>query len=243
MELEFAEVDLAGRDTAVLACATLRDYIAAAQQSCGTSHPVVFLDSNLHVDPDLMRTYILEAINALPKSIETVLVAMGFCGGSWKDVACQRKLVLPRVDDCVSLVMTVCDEVCIDTKVKGHMYEFGTEYEGFSIGGIHDELVEQYGPEKGQMVFDMMFVGYSHVDIVDTGVYDCREAGFLENARRDAELIDGQLDFVEGSNIMLEKLVSGRWDDQFLVVEPGVTITQDMLFGQWRRKHRKREPK
>ena len=65
----------------------------------------------------------------------------------------------------------------------------------------------------------------------------------LENARRDAELIDGQLDFVEGSNIMLEKLVSGRWDDQFLIVEPGVTITQDMLFGQWRRKHRKREPK
>lgn len=39
-----------------------------------------------------------------------------------------------------------------------------------------------------------------------------------------------ELDFVAGSNILPEKLVSGKWDSQFLVVPPNANITQGVFF-------------
>ena len=38
------------------------------------------------------------------------------------------------------------------------------------------------------------------------------------------------LDYVQGSNLMLEKLVGGRWDRQFLVAEPGHLIRHGDFF-------------
>jgi len=43
--------------------------------------------------------------------------------------------------------------------------------------------------------------------------------------RKSADRIDVSLDYVEGSNRILEKLASGQWDEPFIVVEPGRTIT------------------
>ena len=33
--------------------------------------------------------------------------------------------------------------------------------------------------------------------------------------------------YVPGSNIILEKLVSGKWDDQFLIIEKGGVMTEE----------------
>ena len=89
----------------ILSCSTLTDYVQAAQETCHTDFPVVFLDRRYHVEPNRMRAHILEMLQNLPDEIDTVLVAMGFCGGSWQDVICAKRLVIPRVDDCVSLVV------------------------------------------------------------------------------------------------------------------------------------------
>lgn len=40
----------------------------------------------------------------------------------------------------------------------------------------------------------------------------------------------GALDYVQGSNQTLEKLVGGRWDRQFLVAEPGHLIWHTDFF-------------
>jgi hypothetical protein len=67
----------------------------------------------------------------------------------------------------------------------------------------------------------LWFAVYTHVDIIDTGIYDCLAKDYIVQARRDADLIHCCLDYVTGSNLLLEKLVSERWDGQFLVTEPG----------------------
>jgi len=69
-----------------------------------------------------------------------------------------------------------------------------------------------------------------YVDIVDTGLYDCYDSDFVESVQADADLISAELDYVEGSNLLIEKLVSGRWDGQFFVVEPGTIIEQGAFF-------------
>lgn len=68
------------------------------------------------------------------------------------------------------------------------------------------------------------------MDIIDNGLYDCYDPDYVERAQADADRIHAELDFVAGSNILPEKLVSGKWDSQFLVVPPNANITQGVFF-------------
>ena len=214
----------------ILSCTTLKDYVCSAQEACHTDYPIVWLDRQYHIDPQQMRKQILSALTALSEEIDTVLVAMGFCGGSWQDVTSSKRLVIPRVDDCVSLVMTTTDIVRPCTKELGHMYVFGGASGGFSIRGVYDAIRQEHDEEMAQIVFDMMFANYRNVDIVDTGLYDCYDLDYVEAVQADADRIHAELAFVDGSNLLLEKLLSGRWDKQFFVAEPGTTIRQGTFF-------------
>lgn len=45
-----------------------------------------------------------------------------------------------------------------------------------------------------------------------------------ERKQENADLVRCILDYVPGSNRILEKLVSGKWDEQFVIFEKGETI-------------------
>jgi len=214
----------------ILSCSNLAVYVKAAQETCGTDYPVVFLDQTNHVEPSRMRKHIIDTIAGLPEEYDTILVSMGYCGGSWQDISSSKRMVLPRVDGCVSLVMTTSDQFNPCTRQMGHMYVFGGESGGFSIKGIYDALVKERGEEMAGSEFEALFEGYRNVDIIDTGVYDCYDLDFVETVQADADRIHADIDYIPGSNLLLEKLVSGRWDRQFLVLEPGKPVTQSAIF-------------
>ena len=69
--------------TIVIACDSLREYVEAAQKRAHTDYPVLFMDKKYHRDPAEMREHLIKTLRDLPESVETVLAAMGFCGGSW----------------------------------------------------------------------------------------------------------------------------------------------------------------
>jgi len=175
--------------TVILSCSSLEKYVAAAQECQGTSYPVFYLDKTHHVEPKNMQQCILETERALPADVDTVLVAMGFCGGSWDGLAFSRRVVIPRVDDCISLLLQTGDD---------------------------------YIP--------MIFGGYHHLDIVDTGLTDCYSEDYVMKAQENADLIQAELDYVPGSNHLLEKLVSGKWGRQFLIAQPGHKIRHGDFF-------------
>lgn len=83
----------------ILSCRTLTEYVQQAQITCGTAFPVVELDRQYHVEPAKMREHILETLQQLPDEIDTVLVAMGFCGGSWQDVSLIAEELLKDVSE------------------------------------------------------------------------------------------------------------------------------------------------
>lgn len=216
--------------TVILSCTTLLSAVDAAQKKYGTAFPVLELDRTYHVEPTEMREHILETLSGLASDVDTVLVAMGFCGGSWQDVACPQKLVIPRVADCVALMLTTPERYAPDLKELGHMYLFGDGKNGFSIEQVYDSLLEKYDREMADIVFHQYFEHYYHVDIVDNGLYDCYDEAYVEQAQQEADRIEAQLNFVQGSNVLLEKLVSGKWDGQFLVVPPGRKVTQGLFY-------------
>ena len=56
------------------------------------------------------------------------------------------------------------------------------------------------------IVFNMYFEHYYYLDIIDNGLYNCYDLNYMERAQADTDRIHAELDFVPGSNILLEKL-------------------------------------
>lgn len=216
-------------NTVILACDSMLTHIQAAQWKMGTDFPVIKLEQKLHMVPEQMRDKIIAALEALPESVDTVLVAMGYCGGSWKEVTVPCRVVIPKMDDCITMLLHTDDVQHDNLKASGHMY-FRDDVdvdERLTVRGMMKNLIDTYGEKRGMMVFNTWFAGYRYADIIDTGVYDCRSEEYLEKIRKSAELIGCDIIYSEGSNIILEKLVSGKWDDQFVVCEAGDTIKME----------------
>ncbi|MGN0267723.1 MAG: DUF1638 domain-containing protein [Lachnospiraceae bacterium] len=214
----------------ILTCSSLNTHVDAAQQKMGTYYPVVNVDRKYHEEPKKMREQLIGILEGLSPEIDTVLVAMGFCGGSWEAIPAEKRVVIPKVDDCITLLLHTDDTWYPNLKKAGHMYLRDSDTEEYSLETMQRNLCMQYGGMNGSMIFNSMFANYTNVDIIDTGVYDCYSEEYVIQAQRNADLIRGILDYVEGSNLILEKLVSGRWDQQFLIAEPGQMLTaQDFL--------------
>ena len=218
----------------ILACSSLAEFVAEAQRRQGTDWPVVEADQTLHAEPEQMQRAVTALIDGLPAEFDTILVAMGFCGGVWSQVSCGRRVVIPRVDDCVSLLLHTDDRYCPNCKEPGHLYLYETDPARFSAlgllrsGTVTDPSLQNLDPD---WLFHMWFDNYHHMDIIDTGLNDCYSEDYVLAAQAQADAIDATLDYVPGSIRLLEKLVSGRWDAQFLVAEPGDLIRHGDFFG------------
>lgn len=214
----------------ILACSSMARQVAAAQRKMGTDYPVRCVDRRYHAEPKEMRLKLIEALGGLAGEFDTVLVAMGFCGGSWESVRAPLRVVAPRADDCITILLNTDGAPHENLKEPGHIYIRDTDAGRYSLEGLRESVCERYGREQGLALFDKWFASYTHADIIDTGTYDSRAEDFLAQARRGAEIARCELRHVPGGSVVLEKLVSGDWDDLFVVAEAGETLTRDMFF-------------
>ncbi len=214
----------------ILACSSMARQVAAAQRKMGTDYPVRCVDRRYHAEPKEMRLKLIEALGGLAGEFDTVLVAMGFCGGSWESVRAPLRVVAPRADDCITILLNTDGAPHENLKEPGHIYIRDTDTGRYSLEGLRESVCERYGREPGLALFDKWFTSYTHADIIDTGTYDSRAEDFLAQARRGAEITRCELRHVPGGSVVLEKLVSGDWDDLFVVAEAGETLTREMFF-------------
>ena len=220
----------------ILSCTSLLEFVKAAQQSEGTDYPVFTVDRAMHVEPAKMRSAVINLIQTLPTEYDTVLVAMGFCGGVWHEASFERTLVIPRVDDCVSLLLQTSDEFHPNLKEDGHLYLYENDPKDFSaLTLMHNTNSFTQDLDLKNLsqdfLFEMWFHNYRHMDIIDTGLNDCYSEEYVAAAQEQADQIKAELDYVPGSIRLLKKLVSGQWDEQFIVAPPGKKLLHGDFFG------------
>lgn len=215
--------------TMILACSSLQDYINAAQEKLGTDYRVVYMDKKYHAEPKAMHGHIVSYLSAVPQGIDTILVFMGYCGGSWEGVTVPCRIVLPRLDDCVSLLLQTDDSYCPDRKQMGHLYMKDKDPKNFSLLQAFEGWTANMTPEEKEKTRQLWTSAYSSIDIVDTGMYDCHSEAYIAEAKKNAEWIGGTVQYVDGSSRIIEKSLSGNWDEQFFVAEKGYTITRKNL--------------
>ena len=221
------------KETVILTCSSLERYVKRAQEKMHTNYPIIVIDRIYHVEPATMKTVIWQELEKRKRKPDTILAAMGFCGGVWDQVRAQVRTVIPRVDDCVSLLLATDDRYIPNRKESGHLYLYEDEPEKFSVLSLlkdYRKASKEFQGLDEETLFHMWFDQYYFLDIIDTGYNDCYELAYAEQAQKNADMIHAALDYVQGSNRILEKLVSGELDEQFLVAEHGHLIRHGDFF-------------
>ena len=215
--------------TFILGCTSLQDYIAYTQQKLGTNYPVRLLPRIYHRDPAEMREHVLQALAELPPDAETVLVAMGFCGGSWDRVQAPCRLVMPRIDDCISLLLTTTDQAAFDRKEPGHLYVKDKDPGKTSFRKIFAVMTTDKDKETKARYHRDWQRYYHEIDIIETEINDSRRPEYVAEVKADADWLEAEMAYVPGGTHLLEKLLTGQWDEQFLVLEAGQPVAKQAL--------------
>ncbi len=209
--------------TTIIACATVIEEMLPLLP-VHVSHTV--LDFGLHLRPESLKTALQTAIDQASATADTVILGYGLCSMAVVGLqATNCTLIVPRVEDCIAIFLgsgaAYTDQ---------HQQEPGTYY--LTKGWIeasdtlldeYNRSVERYGEEQARRIMQVMLRNYKRLVYIDTGTEN--QATYQAYARQVAELFSLQFEVVTGSNALITRTIFGPWDDDFVVAQPGQTIT------------------
>ena len=170
------------------------------------------------------------------------MLGYGLCGGSTAGiVARDRPVVLPRAHDCITLFLGARERYAQETTDGPATYWYVADQlernDGYraSVGGLaigsdtdaemeatRAEYVAKYGEDNADYLMEVLGgwrVHYGRAAFVSMGVAD--EAASEAAARDEAERRGWAFERIEGSLVLLRRLIDGDWDEDMLVLQPG----------------------
>ena len=216
----------------LLSCAVLDPYL---RPLLDTDTAATFFDLGLHDDPSLMRPTLQEKLDSLPTP-STVMIGYGLCGNGVVGLeAGPHTLILPKAHDCIGMAYG-----SNEAHIAAQQANPGTYYltRGW-LGTGNDPLeqyrryVEQYGQERADRVVEAFYGHYTTVCLMAFSEDELEQVRPLAAPVVEFFQDRWQLEYVERVGIpdFIERLVSteNRNPEDFVVVEPGGTVTMEMF--------------
>jgi hypothetical protein len=213
--------------TLVMACATV---IEEMQPHMPQGMQSKVFDFGLHIKPDKLRTTLQAAIDEVSGQFETIILGYGLCSQAVVGITANGcRLVVPRVDDCIAIFMG-SNAAYKEQSLK----EPGTYYltKGWiEVGDTpfseHERMVQRFGKEKADYIYQVMMGNYKRLALINTGQYELEK--FREYTKNTASKFNLYYDEIPGSDTLVRKMLYGPWDEEFVVLEPGKTFTLEQF--------------
>jgi hypothetical protein len=220
----------------LVACQVLQTMVEPYLREASVS--AMFLDYGLHRTLELMMTALQERIDEI-RDPSVIIFGYGLCGNGLVGLrARHHTLVVPRVDDCIALLLG---------SYQRYQEEFaaepGTYYltPGWLESGSHplkeyQELVEKYDPEMAGWVLDEQYRNYQRVLFVAPNQSELE--AYRKKARQVADFCAAHWDLRYEERLGSSELVRGlltvaphlqESTDDFLVISPGGEVQQEMF--------------
>ena len=215
--------------TAILACNTIRDELLLALEHTNCQHELFWVESNLHNFPDKLNFEIQKFLDKLD-GYDRVLLAFGFCGNSIANLQTYSfELIVPRVDDCISLLIgSVAERVRLGKETWRIYLTKGWLQNEANMWSEYQHILAKYGEKKAKYVMDAMYGHYELLSVVDTGAYDL--SAVLPTAEKMGQGFDLAVNVIAGTTSYLEQLLTGPYDSQrFIIVQPHSHLSIDEL--------------
>ncbi len=228
----------------VLSCQVLQDLLLRLLPEA-LAGSITFMDYGLHRVPSRMTSTLQEALESIEEP-SLVVLGYGLCGNGLKGLrAGQHTLLVPRVDDCIALLLG---------SHRAYLHEFEAEpgtywlSKGWLESGSHplkeyNEYVPRYGPDQAMWIMDQQYQHYRRLVLVahsqdDLNAYRPQ----AQEVARFCERWDMRYQEILGSDRYIRRLVElvqsaglphgdsalpHQAGDDFLVIPPGGEIRQE----------------
>jgi hypothetical protein len=229
---------------AIISCQVLQDLLPPLLPP-SLAENVISMDYGLHRVPARMTGQLQETIDRI-KEPSLVVLGFGLCGNGLKGVkAGAHTLLVPRVDDCIALLLG---------SYQAYMREFqsvpGTYYlsKGWLESGSHPlkeymEYLPKYGEQEAMWIMDQQYQHYERLVLVahdqaDLDAYrlQAQEVGrFCERWDMRYEEILGSDGYVRQLAVLLSNVLQqgiaalNGLNRDFLVIPPGDEIRQEQF--------------
>ncbi len=218
---------LYGSRRRVIACATVLEEMLPFLPA---DIPYEVMDFGLHLRPQELKRVLQEKIDEASQQAEVILLGYGLCSMAVVGLrATVATIVTSRSDDCIGIFLGSCDAYRQQASKEPGTYYLtkGWIEVGDSPFSEHEKLVEKYGEAKAMRMMRLTLKNYTRLAFINTGDYDLER--YRDYARRNSEKFDLCYEEIDGSPALVQKMIAGPWDDEFVVVSPGETITYEMF--------------
>jgi hypothetical protein len=171
------------------------------------------------------------AIDNAGQEADTVLLGYGLCSQAIVGLRANHcRLVVPRVDDCISIFLGSREAYTAQARQEPGTYYLtkGWLEVGDTPFSEYDHLLERYGRERADRMIRLLLRNYTRLAFINTGLQGL--AGYRRQAREIATRFNLRYEEIEGSNALVKKLLLGPWDDEFIVVAPGQVLQHEDYF-------------
>ncbi|MFQ5830805.1 MAG: DUF1638 domain-containing protein [Candidatus Methylomirabilia bacterium] len=191
-----------------------------------------FLAQGYHRTPGRMPSVIQEEIDRSPDGVDAIILGYGLCGNGVVGLRANRcRLVIPRVHDCIAMLMgsrRVYEEQAARFPGTYYLTRGWIAYGKTPYSEYKNEYLKQYDEETATWVAKEIMKHYQRVVIIDHGLWAMDE--YRTFAREMAAFYGIAYEEMRGSLDYIQRLLCGPWPpDDFVVIPPGETI-QDTPF-------------
>jgi hypothetical protein len=209
--------------TKIIACKTVIEEIGDLLPQNAEAHS---LESGLHLNPDRLRNALQAMIDEFTTETETIILGYGLCSlGVVGLRAAQSTLIIPRLDDCIAIFLGSREAYKreMDQEPGTYFLSRGWIDAGITLLGELRGMEEKYGKERAERLMKRMIQHYTRLAFIDMGYED--QERYRETAKEVARELDLGYQEVKGTTGLLNKMLTGPWDDEFIVAPPGHTVT------------------
>ncbi|MFN8597526.1 MAG: DUF1638 domain-containing protein [Anaerolineae bacterium] len=188
------------------------------------------MDFGLHLRPQDLKRVLQEKIDEASQQADVVILGYGLCSMAVVGLkATTATVVVSRSDDCIAIFLGSCAAYKQQASKEPGTYYLtkGWIEVGDTPFSEHEKLVEKYGEAKAMRMMKLTLKNYTRLAFINTGDYNLET--YREYARRTGEKFALRYEEIDGSPALVQKMIAGPWDDEFVVVSPGETITYEMF--------------
>jgi len=193
---------------------------------------VEVIDFGLHHRPGSLTEVLQGAIDR-SGDVDAILLGYGMCSHGVIGLrATTAMLVIPRVDDCIAMMLGSRRAYQEEMAREPGTYFLSKGWlEGCETPLDQERrMADRYGEEQAARMVEMMLRGYQRLAFIDTS------QGEAELQKKQAEKIARRFGLrfeeLQGTPSLLHKLLLGPWDEQCVVVSRGDVVLVDHFLGK-----------
>jgi hypothetical protein len=203
---------------------------------------VVLMEQGLHNEPDRLRCEVGKALarthDVQGRPYDASLLGYGLCSNGTVGLTAEIPIVIPRGHDCITLLLGSRQryQEYFDSHRGVYWYspgwiEAGAQPSRQRYERLLAEYTRKYGADNAEYLMEVEQVWikeYNWAAYVDWGLVESQ--AYKSYTKQCAAFLGWDYDEVPGDSGLMQRFVDGLWNEsEFLVVEPGRRIAEDVI--------------